>query len=127
MPTCCDAHATLATRYSLLATRYPLPATHYAPLCKQETTNAVMAAMLMHDLLNAASPKNPANRAKFQVDNSLELFRTQAVHGGLWRSPYKLGTIGIPCALIYFGGLLRPYLAALSAITGASYLYLTLA
>ena len=86
-----------------------------------------MAAMLMHDLLNAASPKNPANRAKFQVDNSLELFRTQAVHGGLWRSPYKLGTIGIPCALIYFGGLLRPYLAALSAVTGLSYLYLTLA
>jgi len=96
-------------------------------LFKQETTNAVMAAMLMHDLLNAASPKNPANRAKFQIDNSLELFRTQAVHGGLWRSPYKLGTIGIPCALIYFGGLLRPYLAGLSALTGATYLYLTLA
>ena len=96
-------------------------------LFKQETTNAVMAAMLMHDLLNPASPKNPANRAKYQLDNSLELFRTQAVHGGLWRSPYKLGTIGIPCALIYFGGLLAPYLAALSAITGIAYLYLTLA
>ena len=34
--------------------------------------------MLMHDLLNPASPKNPANRAKYQLDNSLELFRTQA-------------------------------------------------
>ena len=33
--------------------------------------------MLMHDLLNPASPKNPANRAKYQLDNSLELFRTQ--------------------------------------------------
>ena len=55
------------------------------------------------------------------------LSRTQAVHGGLWRSPYKLGTIGIPCAMIYFGGLLAPYLAALSALTGLSYLYLTLA
>ena len=49
------------------------------------------------------------------------------MHGGLWRSPYKLGTIGIPCAMIYFGGLLAPYLAALSALTGISYLYLTLA
>ena len=29
MPTCCDAHATLATRYSLLATRYSLLATHF--------------------------------------------------------------------------------------------------
>ena len=44
---------------------------------KQETTNAVMAAMLMHDTLNTAGPKNPANRAKYGVDNSLELFRTQ--------------------------------------------------
>ena len=58
---------------------------------------------------------------------TLTLTRTQVVHGGLWRSPYKLGTIGIPCAMIYFGGLLAPYLAALSALTGLSYLYLTLA
>ena len=48
------------------------------------------------------------------------------MHGGLWRSPYKLGTIGIPCALIYFCGLLKPYLAALAATAGAAYLYLTL-
>ena len=57
---------------------------------KQETTNAVMAAMLMHDTLNTAGPKNPANRKKFGIDNSLELFSTQGVHGGLWRSPYKV-------------------------------------
>lgn len=56
---------------------------------KQETTNAVMAAMLMHDILNSAGPKNPANKATHHVENSLELFRTQGVHGGLWHSPYK--------------------------------------
>ena len=61
---------------------------------KQETTNAVMAAMLMHDALNTASPKNPGNKAKCAIDNSLELFRTQGVHGGLWRSAYTIDSLG---------------------------------
>jgi len=92
---------------------------------KQETTNAVMAAMLMHDTLNSAGPKNPANRAKFGVDNSLELFRTQAVHGGLWRSPYKVDSLGEVSALIYFGGLAFPYLMGLSAVGALTALYAT--
>lgn len=88
---------------------------------KQDTTNAVMAAMLMHDLLNPESPKNPANRSKFKMDNTIELFSTQAVHGGLWRSPYKLDSIGEISALIYFTNMAKPYLlvltvAAVSAI-----------
>ena len=85
---------------------------------KQETTNAVMAAMLMHDILNPATPKNPANKAKFGIDNSLELFRTQAVHGGLWRSPYKVDSLGEVSALIYFAGLAAPYVAALALVVG---------
>lgn len=85
---------------------------------KQETTNAVMAAMLMHDTLNPATSKNPANRAKHGIDNSLELFRTQAVHGGLWRSPYKVDSLGECSALIYFGGLAAPYIAGLAALGG---------
>ncbi|KAL3904538.1 MAG: hypothetical protein SGPRY_011250, partial [Prymnesium sp.] len=88
---------------------------------KQDTTNAVMAAMLMHDLLNPESPKNPANRSKFKMDNTIELFSTQAVHGGLWCSPYKLDSIGEISALIYFTSMAKPYLlvltvAAVSAI-----------
>ena len=93
---------------------------------KQETTNAVMAAMLMHDTLNTATPKNPANRAKFGIDNSLELFSTQAVHGGLWRSPYTVDSLGYPAALIYFAGLAAPYLAALSVMSGGLYAYFVL-
>ena len=87
---------------------------------KQATTNAVMAALLMHDALNAAGPKAPANRAKFKIGNTLELFRTQSVHGGLWRSPYKLDTIGECSALIYFLGVAAPYLAALGALGTAA-------
>ena len=90
---------------------------------KQETTNAVMAAMLMHDILNPATPKNPANKAKFGIDNSLELFRTQAVHGGLWRSPYKVDSLGEVSALIYFAGLAMPYVAALSLLVGCGVAY----
>ena len=90
---------------------------------KQETTNAVMAAMLMHDILNAETPKNPANKAKFGIDNSLELFRTQAVHGGLWRSPYKVDSLGEVSALIYFSGLAFPYLMAGAALSGLGIFY----
>ena len=90
---------------------------------KQDTTNAVMAAMLMHDILNPASPKNPANKAKFKIQNSIELFSTQAVHGGLWRSPYKADSIGECSALIYFSGLAAPYVAVLAAAGAAAAFY----
>ena len=84
------------------------------------SSNAVMAAMLMHDTLNPASSKNPANRAKNDIDNTLELFRTQAVHGGLWRSPYKVDSLGEVSALIYFGQLAVPYIAGLVCLGGVA-------
>lgn len=71
---------------------------------KQETTNAVMASLLIHDVLNEDGPKNPKNKMKFGIDNSLELFRTQGVHGGLWRCAYTINSLGETCALIYFLG-----------------------
>ena len=84
-----------------------------------------MAAMLMHDTLNAAGPKNAKNRKKHNVDNSLELFRTQGVHGGLWRSAYKLDSLGEGCALIYFAGIGAPYLAVMSVLgAGAGYYFM---
>ena len=57
---------------------------------KQETTNAVMSAVLIHDVLNDKGPKNPTNRRKFGVDNALKLFSSESVHGGLWRAPYTV-------------------------------------
>ncbi|KAL1507615.1 hypothetical protein AB1Y20_007234 [Prymnesium parvum] len=90
---------------------------------KQDTTNAVMAAMLMHDILNKDSPKNPANKAKHHIENPIELFSTQAVHGGLWRSPYKVDSIGEVSALIYFASLAKPYLLFFSAAAVAWSLY----
>ena len=88
---------------------------------KQETTNAVMAAMLMHDILNPKSPKSPANRKASGTENTLELFSTQGVHGGLWRSPYTVDSLGECSALIYFGGLAAPYVAGLLALGGLAF------
>jgi hypothetical protein len=88
---------------------------------KQETTNAVMAALLMHDALNPATTKNPKNRKANGIENTLELFRTQAVHGGLWRCAYKVDSIGEVSALIYFAGLAAPYALALAAAAAAAF------
>lgn len=68
-----------------------------------------------HDTLNAASPKNPKNRKSAGIDNTLELFRTQGVHGGLWRCAYKVDSIGEVSALIYFAGVAMPYFMAAAA------------
>jgi len=71
---------------------------------KQETTNAVMASLLLYNVVFNDGPKCPANRKKFGIDNSIELFKTQGVHGGLWRSGYQIDSIGETSALVYFMG-----------------------
>ena len=90
---------------------------------KQETTNAVMSAVLVHDVLNDAGPKHPKNRAKFGVDNALKLFASESVHGGLWRSPYTVDSLGEASAGIYFFGLAKPYLIA-AGLAAAAVKYL---
>ena len=88
---------------------------------KQETTNAVMTAVLLHDVLNDDGPKNPANKAKFGVDNPLKLFSSESVHGGLWRSPYAVDSLGEASALIYFAGLAQPYAIGCAVVAMAAY------
>lgn len=43
-----------------------------------------MAALLVHDMRNASSIAN----ADVQLENTMDLFATQAFHGGMWRAPY---------------------------------------
>ena len=87
---------------------------------KQDTTNAVMCAILLNDVLNKDSPKNPENKKAAGVNTALELFRSEAVHGGLWRSPYTVDTLGHPSALIYFAGVAQPYLLGLAGLAGVA-------
>lgn len=54
-----------------------------------ETTNAIMAALLVHDLRNPDAAANPATPLKQPMD----LFIQGAAHGGLWRSQYAARSV----------------------------------
>ncbi|MBL8488445.1 MAG: hypothetical protein JNK22_15290 [Rhodocyclaceae bacterium] len=51
---------------------------------RPETTNAITAALLVHDLRSEHAVGNPAR----PLDHPLDLLAAQAGHGGLWRLPY---------------------------------------
>ena len=63
---------------------------------KPETTNAIMAALWIHDLRNPESVANP----KTTMNHPLELMMEGANHGGLWRVAY-LARTALPFAAIY--------------------------
>lgn len=61
-----------------------------------ETTNALMAALWIHDLRNPQSVANPET----PLDHPLELMMSGANHGGLWRVAY-LARTALPFAAVY--------------------------
>jgi hypothetical protein len=65
-----------------------------------ETSNAVMAALLIHDIRNPDSVSNPKNK----LSNPLELFQSGSFHGGPWRTAFTLDSIGAPSAVIHLLG-----------------------
>jgi hypothetical protein len=79
----------------------------------QETSNAVMTALLVHDLQNPQSKANPA----IHLDNPMQLFAATSFHGGAWRTGYKFGTIGPAAVIAYIGVafVVKAYLVAYSA------------
>jgi hypothetical protein len=60
------------------------------------TTNALMAALWVHDLRNPASSAQPATA----LAHPLQLLTEGAAHGGLWRVPY------LPRSVLPFAALL---------------------
>eukprot|EP01119_Soliformovum_irregulare_P020203 TRINITY_DN6509_c0_g3_i1.p1 TRINITY_DN6509_c0_g3~~TRINITY_DN6509_c0_g3_i1.p1 ORF type:complete len:527 (-),score=168.14 TRINITY_DN6509_c0_g3_i1:62-1642(-) len=64
----------------------------------QESSNAVMSAILIHDLNNPKAAANPQTVLK----NPLELFKYNSFHGGVWRSGYKVNSIGEVSVLVHF-------------------------
>jgi hypothetical protein len=86
---------------------------------EQETSNAVMSAILVHDLSNPQAVANP----NVPLKNPLEMFKYNSFHGGIWRIAYKVGTIGEVSALIHFIKVLRPFffLAILAIVFGLFY------
>jgi hypothetical protein len=54
-----------------------------------ETSNAIMAALLVHDLRNPAASANP----DVPIVHPMQLFVDGACHGGLWRSEYAARSV----------------------------------
>jgi hypothetical protein len=64
----------------------------------EELSLSVMGALLLHDLFNPAS----AAHASTKLQHPLCLFQATGFHGGIWRCPYTISTIGIPSAIQYY-------------------------
>jgi len=90
---------------------------------QQETTNGVMGAMLIYDATAAGSAANPANRKKFDIENTLELFKWNSVHGGVWRAGYTVDSIGEVSVLIHFLGGPKAFLPVLTLMLGMIVLF----
>jgi len=73
---------------------------------EQDTSNAVMSAILIHDLNNPKAVANPS----VPLHNPLEMFKYNSFNGGVWRSAYKVGSIGEVSVIIHFVKVLRPVL-----------------
>jgi hypothetical protein len=54
-----------------------------------DTSNAIMAALLVHDLRNPAASSNP----EVPLPHPMHLFVDGAAHGGLWRSEYAARSV----------------------------------
>ena len=78
----------------------------------QHTSNAVMGALLIHDIRNPKAAANGRNAA--QLDNPMQLFTHGAFHGGVWRCAYTIGTIGTPAFLANY--VIKFPLAVLAAL-----------
>lgn len=64
---------------------------------QQETSNAVMGALLLRDVCDPATPSNPS----LPLKNPLQLFSYGSFHGGVWRMAYTMNSIGTPAVLAY--------------------------
>ena len=69
----------------MLAAAYAGASSYGVEVFEPETSNALMAALLIHDLRNPAAAANPST----DLVHPLDLFVDQAAHGGLWRLPYE--------------------------------------
>jgi hypothetical protein len=72
------------TRNRLLAAAYAGAPRFDVEVFASETSNALMAALLVRDLRSPAAAGAPETA----LDHPLELFAESAAHGGLWRNPF---------------------------------------
>jgi hypothetical protein len=84
--------------------------TYFRPMeiTYQETSNSVMAALLIRDVRDPTSASNP----KTPLRNPLSLMTDNAFHGGCWRTAHKFQSLGAPALIGYVAVafLVTPYL-----------------
>jgi len=85
---------------------------------EQDTSNAVMGTMLLHDISNKQGTSDP----KQPLRNPLELFSFGSFHGGVWRTAYKIDSLGNCSAVIYI--FIKTWYILLALV--AAVLYFTL-
>jgi len=89
----------------------------------QETSNAVMAALLIHDVRNPRGPSQPT----VALDNPLQRFAYEGFHGGNWRAAFYWNSMGMPAffigLVILNQGLASAILGGVVAVLGGLVLY----
>ncbi|NNF53296.1 MAG: hypothetical protein HKN03_02530 [Acidimicrobiales bacterium] len=83
------------TKNKALAAAYRGAGMFNIEVFQPNTTNALMALLLIRDLRTVTGPADP----HAELTNPLQLFSDAACHGGLWRSPYKTRT-ALPLAAV---------------------------
>lgn len=89
---------------------------------QQDTSNAVMCALLLRDVSNPATPSNPI----LPIKNPLSLFSYGAFHGGVWRMAYTMDSIGTPSVLAYLTVLAVQISMVVLVIVGLLYWLITM-
>jgi len=85
----------------------------------QETSNAVMAAILIHDVRNPKGVAQPAT----PLSHPLELFASGGFHGGVWRCGSTIGSLGVFAAIIGYAKMYKHVLLAVVASIGVLFAY----
>jgi len=86
----------------------------------QETSNAVMGALLIHDIRNKGGKAYP----KTSLRNPAQQFSVGAFHGGIWRGAFKINSIGEVAAVSFY---LKKYSLVLTSVAvgiGSGVVYL---
>lgn len=83
------------TRNRILAAAYRGAPAFGIEIFEPETSRALMAALLVHDLQNPKAAARPAN----PLDHPFDLFADAAAHGGLWSVPYAPRSV-LPLAVL---------------------------
>jgi len=89
---------------------------HFKPMeiLFPETSNAVMGALLIHDVSN----KECVSCGSIKLQHPLELFADGGFHGGVWRCGYTISSLGTYAALIFYAGHYKVFVVGALGLIG---------